>query len=266
MTDQTTPEATDEDRRLARDWAESVKSYPDTWTDRLRAAARVILNDVPAPTTTPKENPEMPDQTLDDQVRPIVAAMRAAMRRDEHTYSYGEFLGDMSDYIKALEALLPPRPTLADMTDDARAACQWTQADTPRWGHAVIIRPDVGGGRAALLDGWGHVDYEDHTNVTPRPDLPRMTWPGNIPAPAPIAPEDYPPRDQLTLGGKWADITKLEEALRQKGEAADQAIVLDDEGDAHVWGIIGGGGWMASVPIQQCGPFRLILNEKEADQ
>ena len=73
------------------------------------------------------------------------------------------------------------------------------------------------------------------------------------------------PRDKLTLGGKWADITKLEESLRQKGEAADQAIVLDDEGDAHVWEARGGG-WIVRIPIQQCGPFRVILNDQEADQ
>lgn len=71
----------------------------------------------------------------------------------------------------------PALPTLADMTGEERAACQWVQADTKRWAHAVIIRPDVGGGHAALLDGWGHVDYEDHATVTPRPDLPRLEWP-----------------------------------------------------------------------------------------
>lgn len=54
----------------------------------------------------------MTDQMIPaDKVRPIVAAMRAAMRRDEHTYPDGEFLGDMGDYIRALEALLSTPPT-----------------------------------------------------------------------------------------------------------------------------------------------------------
>ena len=72
---------------------------------------------------------------------------------------------------------IPTLPTLADMTPGERAACQWMQADTKRWGHAVIIRPDAGRGRAVTLDVWGHVDYEAHGTITPRPDLPRMEWP-----------------------------------------------------------------------------------------
>ena len=83
-----------------------------------------------------------------------------------------------------------PRPTLADMTPEEREKCKWMQADTSRWGHAVIICPDVGDGRAALLDGWGHVDYEPHSKVTPRPDLPRMEWPGTE-KPAPALPDGW---------------------------------------------------------------------------
>lgn len=210
MTDQTPHEVTNEDRRLAYEWASHVLNGPLTYA---------------------------PDQTL------AVA--------------------------RVLNALLPEPllPTLADMTDDARAACQWFQADVETRGRAVIIVPNVSGRRTMTLNRRGHVAYEDHTNVTPRPDLPRLEWPSDTPTPAaPIAPESYPPRDQLTQGAKWHDIAKLEEALRQKGEAADQAIVIDDEGDVHVWETLGGGGWMARVPVQQCGPFRLILNDQEANQ
>ena len=44
------PEVTDKHRRLARDWAEFIESHPHTWTERILSAARVILNDIPAPT------------------------------------------------------------------------------------------------------------------------------------------------------------------------------------------------------------------------
>ena len=101
---------------------------------------------------------------------------------------------DIDSLVQDVRALLPapPTPTLADMTPEEREKCKWMQADTSRWGHAVIICPDVGDGRAALLDGWGHVDYEPHSKVTPRPDLPRMEWPGDRkPAPAPSLPDGW---------------------------------------------------------------------------
>lgn len=79
-----------------------------------------------------------------------------------------------------LKALLPTPPqslkTLADMTADERAACQWMQADTAR-GRVVIIAPDSSDGYAKLLDQGGGVTHENHELITPRPDLPRMTWP-----------------------------------------------------------------------------------------
>lgn len=73
----------------------------------------------------------------------------------------------------------PTRPTLAGMTDEERAACQWMQADTKLWGRVVIIVPDLSDGRTALLDQSGDVIYGRYVNVTPRPDLPRMEWPGD---------------------------------------------------------------------------------------
>lgn len=165
---------------------------------------------------------------------------------------------------RVLLAVLPKHPTLADMTAKERANCHRMQADVKGYeNRAVIIQPYWRNGSARVMWAASRVEAVSWAHITPRPDLPRLEWPGDTPAPAPTDQEDYPPRDQLTQGAKWHDITKLEEALRQKGEAADQAIVIDDEGDVHVWEIIGGGGWMARVPVQQCGPFRLILNEQE---
>lgn len=73
----------------------------------------------------------------------------------------------------------PPLPTLADMTREERSACKWAQADVETWGRAVIVLPNASGGRAVTLNREGHPAYEDHADVTPRLDLPRLEWPGD---------------------------------------------------------------------------------------
>ena len=85
----------------------------------------------------------MTDQTIPaDKVEKIATAMRAAMRRDEHAYPEAKFLADLSGYIKDLEALFPPHPTLADMTREERRACRRMQCDVEgRDGRWVIFAP-----------------------------------------------------------------------------------------------------------------------------
>ena len=103
---------------------------------------------------------------------------------------------------RVLLTVLPKRPTLADMTWEERDACQWMQADTETWGRAVIIIPDLSDGCAALLDRRGKVPFAEHGNITPRPGLPRMEWPGDKkPAPAPALPGRWRPADHL--GYDW---------------------------------------------------------------
>ena len=82
---------------------------------------------------------------------------------------------------RVLQALLPPppRPTLADMTPKERHACRWMQADvdgiTGRW---LILNPyDEDGDVEVVLES-GRKEYFSPERVTPRPDLPRMEWPG----------------------------------------------------------------------------------------
>ena len=120
----------------------------------------------------------MTDQTLDDQVRKIIEKM--------HHHANDPYVGSREKrnilvFAQQLAALIPPppRPTLADMTEEERRACQWMQADAKTWGRVVIIAPDLSGGSVALLDRWGDVAYEGRARVTPRPDLPRMEWPGD---------------------------------------------------------------------------------------
>lgn len=82
----------------------------------------------------------------------------------------------------ATESLnLPPRPTLAEMPPEERAECKWMQADVPEVSPdqtCIITRISPGGATVLDRDGvayrWFALD-----SVTPRPDLPRMEWPGN---------------------------------------------------------------------------------------
>lgn len=103
---------------------------------------------------------------------------------------------------RVLQALLPapPRPTLAGMTDDQRRACQWMQADVEnRIGRYVIVNLDDGGGEPTLIAPDGKLDWRFPEYVTPRPDLPRMTWPGDK-KPAPALPEGWRLADHEVYG------------------------------------------------------------------
>ena len=147
----------------------------------------------------------MTDQTIPaDKVREIAAAMRAAMRRDTPGYSDWACLSDMSRYVRDLENLLPdpPLPTLADVTLDERAECRWMQCDVEgRSMRYVIANPHENDGEVTLIDSDGGIDWVFPEYVTPRPDLPRMEWPGNKkPAPAPALPEGWRLADHKGYG------------------------------------------------------------------
>lgn len=118
----------------------------------------------------------MADKTIpDDKVRDLHRLADKVLANTDSQHCTAIALANLVK--EAAPAL--PLSTLADMTREERAACKWMQADTETWGRAVIILPDVGGGRAVTLDRWGHVAYEAPDRVIPRPDLPRMEWPGD---------------------------------------------------------------------------------------
>jgi hypothetical protein len=132
--------------------------------DKVQAVADWLLNE------------EMTNGGLDEKIAPQLAAHAQTCRE-----------------VRAkLLALL--RPTLADMTPEERRSCRFMQADTETWGRAVILLPNEGGGRAVTLDQWGHVAYEVRDRITPRPDLPRMEWPGD---------QKPEPEPALALPGDW---------------------------------------------------------------
>lgn len=80
---------------------------------------------------------------------------------------------------RVLLAVLPQRPTLADMTTEERAACRWMQADVAnRSVRYVIVTPYDEEGDAELASADGGIEWFSPDRVTPRPDLPRLEWPG----------------------------------------------------------------------------------------
>ena len=132
----------------------------------------------------------MTDKTIPaDLVREIAGKMhhhanQEHVRRDAERY--------FRIFAKQLDDLLPPPPTpptLAGMTEEERRACQWMQADVEnRSVRYVIANPHDAEGDAALVDPYGEIEWFSPERVTPRPDLPPMTWPGDQ-KPAPALPE-----------------------------------------------------------------------------
>ena len=95
----------------------------------------------------------------------------------------------------------PTPPTLADMTDEERAACQWMLCDVEDHSRRyVIANPSDEEGDAALIAADGGIDWIFPEYVIPRPDLPRLEWPGNTPAPAPALPEGWRLADHKGYG------------------------------------------------------------------
>ena len=91
---------------------------------------------------------------------------------------------------RVLLAVLP-RPTLADMTANERTECQRMQADVKGYEHpAAIIQTYVTNGSARVMWETLRVEEVSWANITPRPDLPRLQWPGEQ-QPAPALPEGW---------------------------------------------------------------------------
>lgn len=148
----------------------------------------------------------------------------------------------------------PSLPTLADMTPEERAACRWMQADAlNRSVRYVIANPCDAEGDAALTSAYGEIEWFSPDRVTPRPDLPRMEWPGEAPVPP----------NTLAVGSVWDDLDDLIAACRKSGR--DQIVVTESDGDVSVWNK-SIDGWTPSSPTVGYEPFTIIHAGKEADQ
>lgn len=114
----------------------------------------------------------------------------------------------------ALMALLPPRPTLADMTDAEREACGGMQADLAQGDRVIILDGTADrDGLVQVLETTLDVYRPRPAQVTPRPDLPRFVWPGGTPetpAPAPTMPggwrlADHPEHGRVVVTNSTPD-------------------------------------------------------------
>lgn len=108
--------------------------------------------------------------------------------------------GTAADKVHALHELILFPPTLADMTEEERDACEWMQCDVGDGEtRPVIVNPNWEDGSARVLWPGAFIEEIEWEGVTPRPDLPRMEWPGDK-KPAPALPDGWRLADHLDYG------------------------------------------------------------------
>ena len=124
---------------------------------------------------------------MTDQIPADLHPDDVALARDfAEEYRDSEYAPDRTLAVaRVLAALLPtpPRPTLADMTLDEQDECAGMQADLAQGDRVVILdgTPDAAG-LVQVLEKSLDVYRAYPAEVTPRPDLPRVEWPGDTPA------------------------------------------------------------------------------------
>ena len=129
--------------------------------------------------------PNIPAGLTRDQAR-AVRDYAARVLADPNYHSAEEVAA-----ARVLLAVLP-RPTLADMTANERTECQRMQADVKGYEHpAAIIQTYVTNGSARVMWETLRVEEVSWANITPRPDLPRLQWPGDTPSPSPALPDGW---------------------------------------------------------------------------
>lgn len=113
--------------------------------------------------------------------------------------------------VAEIKAMLSPpkRPTLAHMDEGERAASQWMQADVPDLGerHVIAVPCDDNDDMVGLISADelasvnGGIRWMHPENVTPRPDLPRLDWPGDTKVEdVPALPGDWQPAHHHRIG------------------------------------------------------------------
>ena len=106
----------------------------------------------------------------------------------------------------------------------------------------------------------GFIEQIDWERVTPRPDLPRLEWPGTDHG---GDTSDAVPPNTLAVGSAWGKTDALAQACRESER--DQIIALDRAGDAYVWSEAAEW-WEGSGPMSVNAPFTILHDGKEADQ
>ena len=122
----------------------------------------------------------MTEQTIPaDQVREIVEKMHYHANHDNVRGGEEEYV---RFFARQLAELLPAPglPTLADMPPRERDAFKWMQCDIKNHSaRYVIATPCDKDNIVGVVSPDGGIDWFYPKQVTPRPDLPRMAWPGD---------------------------------------------------------------------------------------
>lgn len=142
----------------ALEWADGISYHPCSHEPEEVEAAKIILN--------------LPDRWVDaEKVLEIADDLESLAQESVLKNRFVE-------QARRLRNLTTPKlPTLADMTPEERKACQWMQADLHGGGRGVIafIADDL----AAIWFENPNQQHFELSEVTPRPDLPKLKWPGS---------------------------------------------------------------------------------------
>lgn len=167
-------------------------------------------------------------------------------------------LMEADEKVAKIKAMLsaPKRPTLADMDEKERAASQWMQADVANLGerHVIAVPCDDNDDMAGLISADelasvnGGIRWMHPENVTPRPDLPRLEWPGDTKV------EDVP---ALPDGWRLADHKDY-----------GRVIVTNPtpDRDGYVYVVIPDAGNLIGADWHSCDPDELTYIDQEDDQ
>ena len=154
----------------AREWASGIEHLVKVIHPDAKAAIEIIQS--------------LPDQLVDaEKLKAIIADMDHCLKMESTTDFSRGIDNATTSWRDALKALVTPKlPTLADMTEAEREACQWMQA-VRRDERCVItrvyantVKPTV-----RLLTSDGTTLWVNADEVTPLPDLPKLQWPSGIP-------------------------------------------------------------------------------------
>ena len=165
---------------------------------------------------------------------------------------------EAAEMIAEIKSVLPtpPRPTLADMTAEEIAKCQQMQADMKGEDSRVVItNPYWVNGRARVMTRDTRMRVVRWTSITPRPDLPRMLWPGD---------QEVEDANTVKVGDliRYPDDPRLD-ALPDGSTLLD----LDDDPVTKLEGEWAGRGY---IPIEsdgeEYGPWKVVYIPKETDR
>lgn len=165
----------------------------------------------------------LPNAWVDvEKVWELIASLNAWAEDADAERAHGRALG----YRTAAENLIallpaPSLPTLADMTQEEREACQWMQADVELLASessvtCVIADPRMPGAKVRVWAPHGGSDDVEEGRVTPLPDLPKLEWPSSA------------PQKPYLFGGTSSESDLPDMSISERMERTDNSIKPED--------------------------------------